>query len=119
MEKILIDTDFVIDLLRGYTRRINLLISKIEKGEVKTFISYISIIELYTGEVNAEKEAILTELISFLDFLPLDLTLSKLAGNFKRKYHLGLADSVIAATSYNYKIKLFTFNIKRPCIFFR
>lgn len=112
MEKILIDTDFVIDLLRGYTKRINHLITLIEKREIKAYISIISVIELYAGEDSGEKEKIISEFLSLLDIIPLDLNLSKLAGNIKREYHLGLADAVIAATSSYYKIKLVTFNLK-------
>lgn len=112
MEKILLDTDFVIDLLRGYTKRINHLITRIEKGELKACISLISVIELYAGEDSEEKETIITESLSLFDIIPLDFTLSRLAGNIKRKYHLSLADAVIAATSSQYKIKLFTFNIR-------
>ncbi|MBI5452577.1 PIN domain-containing protein [Candidatus Gottesmanbacteria bacterium] len=112
MEKILLDTDFVIDLLRGYTKRINNLITRIEKGQIKAFISLISVIELYAGEDSEEKETIITEFLSLLDIIPLDFILSKSAGNIKRKYNLSLADAIIAATSSYYKIKLFTFNLK-------
>ncbi|OGG26444.1 hypothetical protein A2960_06220 [Candidatus Gottesmanbacteria bacterium RIFCSPLOWO2_01_FULL_39_12b] len=112
MEKILLDADFVIDLLRGYTKRINHFITKIEKGEIKACISLISVIELYTGEDSAEKEMVITEFLSLLDIIPLDFALSKLTGNIKRKYHLSLADAIIAATSVYYKTKLFTFNVK-------
>lgn len=112
MEKIILDTDFVVDLLRGYTKRINILITKIEKAQVKAYISLISVIELYAGEDSEKREMIITEFLTLLDIIPLDFTLSKLAGNIKRKYHLSLADAIIAATSSYYKIKLFTFNLK-------
>ena len=112
MEKILLDTDFVIDLLRGYTKRINQLIAKIENGQIKACISLISVIELYAGEDSVEKETIITEFLSLLDILALNFTLSKLAGKIKRKYSLSMADAIIAATSSHYEIKLFTFNVK-------
>ena len=112
MEKILLDTDFVIDLLRGYTNRINRLIAKIENGQIKAYISLISVIELYAGEDSVEKETIITEFLSLLDILALNFTLSKLAGKIKRKYNLSIADAIIAATSAYYEIKLFTFNVK-------
>ena len=112
MEKILLDTDFVIDLLRGYTKRINQLIAKIENGQIKACISLISVIELYAGEDSVEKETIITEFLSLLDILDLNFTLSKLAGKIKRKYSLSMADAIIAATSSHYEIKLFTFNVK-------
>lgn len=114
MEKVLIDTDIVIDLLRGYTERINKFIGRVEGKEIQVFISLISIVELYAGRdiEDREKEIALIEFLSLAEILPLDQTSSKLAGIFKRKYHLGLADAVIAATSSNEKASLFTFNTK-------
>lgn len=112
MEEIILDTDFVIDLLRGYTKRIDHIITKIEKRQIKACISIISVIELYAGEDSEEKETIISKFLSLLKIIPLDFALSKLAGSIKRKYHLSIADSIIAATSYYYKIRLFTFNVK-------
>lgn len=112
MEKILLDTDFVIDLLRGHTKRINYLIDLIEKERIKASLSIISIIELYAGEDSAEKEKTITDFLTLLDIIPMNFALSKLAGKIKRKYHLSLADAIIAAASSYYKIKLFTFNLK-------
>lgn len=54
-EKILLDTDFVVDLLRGYTKRISHIIDKIENGEIEAYLSLISVIELYTGEDSGER----------------------------------------------------------------
>lgn len=112
MEEIILDTDFVIDLLRGYTKRIDHIITKIEKRQIKACISIISVIELYAGEDSEEKETIITKFLSLLKIIPLDFALSKLAGSIKRKYHLSIADSIIAATSSYYKIRLFTCNVK-------
>ena len=111
-EKILIDTDFVIDLLRGYTKRIDKVITKIENREIKACISLISVIELFAGQDSDKKDKIISDFLFLLDIIPLDFALCKLGGNIKRDYHLGLSDAIIAATSAQYKIKLFTFNIK-------
>lgn len=114
MEEILIDTDAVIDFLRGYNLRIKSFFSKIKNGQFKGFISLISNIELYAGieEENGEQEINLNKLLSLLEILPIDYSLVKPAGFFRRKYHLSIADSIIAATSSQYKIRLFTFNVK-------
>lgn len=112
MEEVILDTDFIIDLLRGYTKRIESVITKIHKRQIKGCISQISVIELFAGEDSVVKELILSEFLSLLKIIPLDFELCKLAGSIKRKYHLSLADSVIAATSSQYKIRLFTFNTK-------
>ncbi|MBI2029858.1 hypothetical protein HYT02_05560, partial [Candidatus Gottesmanbacteria bacterium] len=50
MEKILIDTDVIIDFLRGYKKRISALFTQIERKEIKVYISQISVIELFAGE---------------------------------------------------------------------
>ena len=114
MEKILIDTDAVIDFLRGYGLRIKSFFSKIQNRQIKGYISLISIIELYAGidEENREQEISLNKLLSLLKILPIDFNLVKPAGFLRKKYHLSITDSIIAATSYQYKIKLFTFNVK-------
>lgn len=113
MEKILIDTDVIIDFLRGYHKRIKTVFDKIEKKEIKAYIALLTIAELYSGKdsENKEREIILNQLLSFFEIIPLDYTLCKQAGSLKRKYGLGLVDSIIAATSIKNKMKLFTFNI--------
>ncbi len=114
MEKILIDTDVVIDFLRGYDLRTKSFFSKIKNLEIKGYISLISIIELYAGleDENNQQEISLKQLLSLLEILPIDFNLGKQAGRFRKKYHLSITDSVIAATSSYYKTKLFTFNVK-------
>lgn len=114
MEKILIDTDIVIDLLRGYTKRINKFIQRVEKKDIKVCISLISVVELYAGKdiEDKEKENVLTEFLSLTEIILLDQKSAKLAGNLKRKYDLSLADAIIAATAANSRIPLYTFNTK-------
>lgn len=114
MEKILIDTDIIIDFLRGYDLRTKSFFLKIKNLEIKGYISLISIIELYTGieKGGNQQEINLKQLLSLLEILPIDFDLSKHAGFLRRKHHLSITDSIIAATSSFYKIKLFTFNIR-------
>lgn len=114
MEKILIDTDVIIDFLRGYHLRTKSVFSKIKNLEIKAYISLISIVELYAGieAENTQQEISLKQLLSLLEILPIDFNLSKHAGNVRKKYRLSISDSIIAATSSYYKIKLFTFNVK-------
>ncbi len=114
MEKILIDTDVIIDFLRGYHLRTKSVFFKIKNLEIKAYISLISIVELYAGieEENNQQEISLKQLLSLLEILPIDFNLSKRAGNVRRKYRLSISDSIIAVTSSDYKIKLLTFNVK-------
>lgn len=114
MEKILIDTDVIIDFLRGYDLRTKSFFLKIKNLEIKGYISLISIIELYTGieKENNKQEINLKQLLSLLEILQIDFDLSKQAGLIRRKHNLSITDSIIAATSSFYKIRLFTFNTK-------
>lgn len=114
MEKILIDTDIVIDFLRGYELRTKLFFSKINIQEIKGCISLISIIELNAEieEENNQQEIDLKKLLSFLEILPVDFDLGKRAGLLRKKNNLSIADSIVAATSIRFKIRLFTFNTK-------
>ena len=114
MEKTTDDTDVVIDFLRGHNNRIKDIFQQIENKEIKAYISLISVIELYSGEDTQVKEKleVLEQVLSFLKILNLDLNVAAIAGSIKRRYTLGLADSIIAATAINSQIKLLTFNTK-------
>lgn len=114
MEKILIDTDIIIDFLRGYDLRTKSFFLKFKNLEIKGYISLISIIELYSGieKENNRQEISLKQLLSLLEILPIDFNLSKSAGFLRRKYNLSITDAIIAASSTYHKINLFTFNTK-------
>lgn len=114
MEKILLDTDVIIDFLRGYQQRIKSIFEKIEQKQIIAYISTISIVELYAGIdiKDQRRNEILAQLLTFLEPIPLDPILSKFSGNLKSEYDLGLADAVIAASAINKELKLFTFNTK-------
>jgi len=114
MEKVLIDTDVIIDFLRGYKERIKLIFEKIENKEIQAYISTVSIVELYAGAdaKNLKKSGILTRLLSFFEPIPLERLLAKFAGSLKYEHNLSLADSIIAASSIITGIKLLSFNTK-------
>lgn len=114
METLLVDTDVIIDFLRGYHVRTKNVFTHIEHGKIKAFLSAVSIIELYTGhgEESPQKRDILKTLLSFFEVIPLTHDFAREAGIVRRKYKMGLADAIIAATSIEKKITLFTFNVK-------
>jgi predicted nucleic acid-binding protein len=114
MEKVLIDTDVVIDYLRGYNSRIKKVFDKIKRNELKMYISCISIAELYSGDdaQNTDKEKKLTVLLSNFEIINFDSSLAIISGHLKNKYRLGLPDSIIAATAMKGNFKLITFNTK-------
>ena len=114
MEQVLIDTDVLIDFLRGYNRRIKPLFEQIETKTIQAYVSLISVTELYAGEdVTYEpKREALHKLLSYLTVVNLDIAIAKRTGNLKRIHVLALADAYIAATCIEKKLQLATFNHK-------
>jgi tRNA(fMet)-specific endonuclease VapC len=114
MEKILFDTDIIIDYLRGHKQRLRNVFNKIEHEEYKAYLTTITLVELCAGlsMQNDKNRLALGHLLSYFEIIPLDQTLSFAAGEIKRKCGTGLADAIIAATAISMKAKLFTFNTK-------
>lgn len=114
MEQVLIDTDIVIDFLRGHQKRIQNFFQKVELGEIKVYLSAVSLAELYYGiqDKDQEQTAALENFLIFLEILPVEKQTAKNAGILKRKYELGLSDSLIAASALENGLQIFTFNAK-------
>lgn len=113
---ILIDTDVVVDFLRGYDEAVAYL--KGLSGEVA--LSSISVAELYAGVRDDEREK-LDEFISLFPVLPITSEIAKNGGLLKRDYHrshgVGLADALMAATAIEQKAELKTLNTKHYPMF--
>lgn len=114
MKKILLDTDVLIELLRGNEKvafHIQELITK------KHLLAYtpISEAEIYKGLRSNEKEKTKVTLGAF-DCLPLGREVGKRAGEYMRSYGkshaLELADALIAASAFVHRFALCTFNWK-------
>lgn len=114
MEEVLIDTDVIIDFLRGFEDRIKDLFLKIENKTIIPYLTFLNIVELYSGAdaENPKKEAILSNLLVFFKIAELDFQTAEEAGKLRRKYQLGIVDSLIASTSLTQRLKLATFNKK-------
>lgn len=114
MEKILIDSDIVIDFLRGFDLRYKDFFKKIFRKEIRGLISLVSIVELYSGTDirNKKRREFLEKLILSLEPVGFNLEMAKLSGEWRLKYNLSIPDSLIAVTSVAEKASLFTFNKK-------
>lgn len=109
---ILVDTDVLIDFLRGNTKAaafINEIYSRI-------ILSPIVVAELYAGVKGKAELTILENFVSLFRVVPLTVEIAKIGGLYKRdfgKSHgVGLADAILAATADAEKAELKTLNVK-------
>ena len=115
MQKIVLDTDVIIDFTRGASGLIDFLLSQVSKYKLKLFIPSSVVSELIAGQETkgaAELER-LEKLISRFEFAISDYQVSKIAGLLLRDYSkLKMADVIVAATALSLKAKLATRNKK-------
>ncbi len=109
---ILVDTDVLIDFLRGKDKAI----SFIEEFSHNIILSAIVIAELYAGVKGANELSVLDNFVSFFHVIPIDSEIAKAGGLYKRdfgKSHgVGLADAILAATADKENAELKTLNVK-------
>jgi predicted nucleic acid-binding protein len=98
MGKILLDTDVLVDHIRGrhYLRTDD------------TTISVITRAELFAG--NAREEAAVDALLADCDEVEIDARIARRAGRVKRDTGLQIADALIAATALEHRLPLLTRN---------
>lgn len=109
---LLIDTDVLIDYLRGVSPAIDYL----ENLEDPLFISAITIGELYAGIREGKERTALEIFLRGFEMVPVDDEIAKRGGLFRRdfgKSHgVGLADALIAASADVHQLELVTLNGK-------
>lgn len=112
MSGILVDTDVLIDFLRGHEAARDFVAQLPEL----VFVSAITVAELHVGVRNGKERAALTEFIGTLETLPLDAETAAEGGLLRRDYGpshgVGLNDALIAATAIRHKLELCTLNQK-------
>ena len=110
-KQILVDTDVIVDFLRGYTKAI----SYVENHSAEIVLSSIVVAELYAG-VRDDERARLDDFVTLFPILPITSEIAKAGGLFKRDYHksygIGLADALMAATAVTENAELKTLNTK-------
>ena len=101
-KKKLLDTDVLIDFLRGNKKAIDF----IDKFSSHIILSPIVIAELYTGVKDENELEILDNFISLFHIVPISSAIAKTGGLYKRdfgkSYGVGLADAILAATAEGY-----------------
>lgn len=112
MSKVLLDTDVLIDLLRG--REATKAFLHEVAGHSIPCCSVISVAEIYVG-MRPEEEADTVNLLDGLVIVLLTREIAEAAGRFKRRTksrQLELADCLIAATAFMEGAALATGNVK-------
>lgn len=114
MERVLVDTDVIIECLRGNEFVVNELL-KTKNKEGTIFFSPINKAEVFSGLRPNEK----TKTVDFFracECLPVTEEIGEKAGEylafFRKSHSLELADALIAATCFVHKTRLFTLNLR-------
>lgn len=106
----LVDTDILIDYLRGQEEAVRFL----EANTEIISLSAVSVAELYQGVREGQERADLSQLVSAFVVLPLTEKIAETAGLYRRDYRdrlgCGLADCMIAATASAHQLELATLN---------
>ena len=109
---ILVDTDVLVDFLRGH----EMAVAFVNKFSSRIILSPIVVAELYAGVKGNSELTILENFISLFRVVPLTAEIAKIGGLYKRdfgKSHgVGLADAILAATADAEKADLKTINVK-------
>ena len=107
----LVDTDVLIDYLRGVPAAVESLLAL---GEVS--VSVVSVAELFAGFRGGKEQADIGRLLAECQVLPVTEDLAREAGLFKKKYFAShsvqLPDAMIAATALAHGLALVTLNVK-------
>lgn len=113
-EKRLVDTDVLIDYLRGISQALKYLEGVMNSSTC--YISTITISELYAGVRDGRERQVLDQFIQEFYIAILSDTIAKKAGLIRRDYGkthgVGLADAIIAATAEDMNAQLITLNKK-------
>lgn len=111
MTSFLVDTDVLIDFLRGHAPAVEWM------GECRDqpLVSVITIAQLRAG-MRADEEHALETLFDALVVIPVDEQIARRAGDLRREFGpshgTGLADALIAASSIMNRARLVTLNAK-------
>jgi predicted nucleic acid-binding protein len=109
-DRLILDTDVLIDYLRGNDNAIRFL----EDLQEQLCVSVITVAELYAGIRNKKEQRVIEKFLTVFDVLPIDQVIAINGGLFRRQYGpshgVGLADAMIAATAESCQARLVTLN---------
>lgn len=112
MEIILLDTNILIEILKGNEKTIE----TVQNFNTTLAISSISVMELYYGAINKAELNKLEKFVSLFTIAHINENISshatKLIKTYAKSHSLDIPDSLIASTSLVNQYKLFTYNLK-------
>ncbi|MDA3797615.1 MAG: type II toxin-antitoxin system VapC family toxin [Kiritimatiellae bacterium] len=112
MTKYLVDTDVLIDFLRGNDKACKFIKTNFES----IVLSTITVAELYSGVLEGNERKYLDEFIDLVTVIPVTEKIAIQGGLFKRDYikshGTGFADAIIAATTTVLGLTLCSLNRK-------
>jgi hypothetical protein len=100
--RILVDTDVLVDHLRGHQRFI--------AGKDEVHVSAITRVELFSGRGGEERR--IRRLLQSMVALPVDNVVAERAGRLRRDSLRRLPDALIAATALEHRLTLVTRNAR-------
>jgi predicted nucleic acid-binding protein len=112
-ERLLLDTDVVVEYLRGRTEAIAWLELR---GDDELLLSVVTVAELFAGLRGEDERRELETFFFGFDIVPLDEAIARRGGLLRRDHGpghgLGLPDALIAATAVERGAVLVTFDRK-------
>jgi predicted nucleic acid-binding protein len=112
VKPILMDTDVMVDFLRGHAAAVAL----VRQCSDRIILSAIVVADLYAGVKGDEELGVLNDLVSLFHTVPVSHALAKTAGLYRRDYAkshgVGLGDAILAATAEAEAAELKTLNVK-------
>ena len=112
IKKYFIDSDVIIDHLRGVLATRDFLLELKKKGIL--IISVVNIVEIYSGKSikNVKKRKAIDNFLDEFKIIALDKSLAKMSGRIRMEYQTPFADAIIAASAMESKAVLVTRNVK-------
>ncbi len=112
MEKIVLDTNILIEVLKGNRS----IVEKLEKQNFEYCISSITVMELYFGALNKAELFTLKKFVKLFKIIELNDNISSISTElifqYAKSHNLTIPDSLIASTAISENIKLYTLNLK-------
>ncbi|MCX6348401.1 MAG: type II toxin-antitoxin system VapC family toxin [Candidatus Aureabacteria bacterium] len=110
--RVLLDTDIVVDFLRGDDRAF----AFIQSRQREIVLSAITVAELYSGARDENEADALDQFLSLFPVVPVTRPIARTAGFYQRDWRkshgLMLGDAVIAATAREEDARLATLNVR-------